>query len=108
MIEDFDLIVSSFRTQYGVKVYSNEFKEMRWDEFCALLSGLSANTPLGRIIQIRSEDDENVLKNFTKGQHQIRSEWRNRRAQKMTQQQTMDFLEQMKRAFIAMAGGDKD
>lgn len=78
---------------------------MRWDEFCALLNGVSADTPLGRIVQIRSEDDEEVLKNFTKGQHKIRSGWRNRRAQKITPEQTMDFLEQMKQALISMAGG---
>lgn len=78
---------------------------MRWHEFCALLNGLGTDTPLGRIIQIRAEDDPDVLKNFTKGQQQIRSEWRNRRAKQMTEQQTMDFLEQMKQAFISMAGG---
>ena len=105
MVEDFDLIVSSFRSQYGIKVYSQEFKEMRWHEFCALLNGLGPDTPLGRVIQIRAEDDTDVLKNFTKGQHQIRSEWRNRRAKQMTEEQTMDFLEQMKQAFISMAGG---
>ncbi len=97
--------MSSFRAQYGIKIYSEEFKEMRWHEFCALLNGLGTDTPLGRIIQIRAEDDPDVLKNFTKGQQQIRSEWRNRRAKQMTEKQTMDFLEQMKQAFISMAGG---
>lgn len=99
------MIVSSFRAKYGIKIYSEELREMRWHEFCALLNGLGPDTPLGRIIQIRSEDDEEVLKNFTKGQHKIRSEWRNRRAQKITPEQTMDFLEQMKQALISMAGG---
>lgn len=107
-MEDFDLIVSSFRAQYGIKVYSQEFKEMRWHEFSALLNGLGADTPLGRIIQIRAEDDPDVLKNFTKGQHQIRSNWRNRGARHVTPEQTMDFLEQMKQAFISMAGGGSD
>ena len=78
---------------------------MRWHEFCALLNGLGTDTPLGRIILIRAEDDPDVLKNFTKGQKQIRSDWRNRRAKQMTEKQTMDFLEQMKQAFISMAGG---
>ena len=102
------MIVSSFRAQYGIKIYSGEFKEMRWHEFCALLNGLGPETPLGRIIQIRSEDNEETLKNFTKGQHKIRSDWRSRRAQKMTPMQTEDFLEQMKQMFISMAGGESN
>ena len=99
------MIVSSFRAQYGIKIYSEEFKEMRWHEFCALLNGLGADTPLGRIIQIRAANDTAVLKNFTKSKQQIRSDWRNRKAKQMTEKQTMDFLEQMKQAFISMAGG---
>ena len=78
---------------------------MHWYEFCALLNGLGPDSPLGHVIKIRSEDDEDVLKNFTKGQHRIRSEWRKRQASRMSQEQTMDFLEMMKQTFISMAGG---
>jgi hypothetical protein len=76
---------------------------MKWDEFTALISGLSADTPLGRIVQIRAENDKDMLKNFTKEQKRIRNEWRNRSAQKMdkaTFDQEMFRLEKM---FEAMA-----
>jgi len=79
------------------------FKTMKWDEFTALISGLSADTPLGRIVQIRAENDKDMLKNFTKEQKRIRNEWRNRSAQKMdkaTFDQEMFRLEKM---FEAMA-----
>ena len=105
MFEDFDLIVSSFRAQYGVKIYSKEFQEMRWDEFRALLSGLGSNTPLARIVQIRSENNEEVLKHFTKDQHRIRNEWRRRSAKKVSEKKMTEFLDQMKQALISMAGG---
>ena len=108
MFEDFDLIVSSFRTQYGVKVYSEEFKEMKWDEFKALLSGISSDTPLGRIVQIRCEEDEEILKHYTKEQHRIRNEWRNRSAKKVSEEKLADFLEQIKQTFISMAGGENN
>ena len=48
---------------------------MSWREFSDLLSCLSADTALGRVVTIRSEDDAEVLKNFTKGQKEIREEW---------------------------------
>lgn len=104
MIEDFDLIVSSFQTQYGIRL-SKELHGMKWDEFRDLLAGLGPETPLGRIVSIRAEDDEDILKHFTKEQHRIRNEWRNKQAKKISESELMDVLEQFKNAFISMAGG---
>lgn len=76
---------------------------MKWDEFKALVSGFSPDTPLGRIVQIRAENDKDTLKHFTKEQKRIRSEWRNRSAQNMdmnTYDQAMLGFEKM---FEAMA-----
>lgn len=77
---------------------------MKWDEFKALLSGIDPKTPLGRIVSIRAENDPGVLKYFNKEQHRIRNEWRKRRAIEKTSQEVEAFLEQMKQAFINMAG----
>lgn len=81
---------------------------MQWSEFCALLSGLGPDTPLGRIVQIRAEDDKDILKHFTKEQCRIRSEWRNKKAKRISQKDVGAFLEQMKQAFVLMAGGVKN
>lgn len=35
---------------------------MKWNEFASLLSGIGADSPLGRLVQIRLEDDKDVLK----------------------------------------------
>lgn len=51
---------------------------MEWREFVALLSGIMPKTPLGMIVQIRSEEDKDILKHYTKEQHQIRNAWRSR------------------------------
>ena len=56
---------------------------MKWAEFASLLSGLGPDTALGRIVAIRTEDDKNVLENFTPEQHRIRNEWRYRRAKQI-------------------------
>ena len=104
MIEDFDLIVSSFQSQYGIRL-SRELKGMKWDEFRDLLVGIGPETPLGRIVAIRAEDDEDMLKHFTKEQHRIRNEWRNKQAKKVSEAELAAELEQFKNAFISMAGG---
>lgn len=48
---------------------------MTWDEFSSLLCGLSADSPLGRIVRIRSETDKETIKRFTKEQKKIRNDW---------------------------------
>jgi hypothetical protein len=69
-----------------------------WDEFKSLLSGMDPETPLGRIVAIRSEADKNVIKNFNSDQKRIYDDWRNRKAEIMTPEtydQEMMALEQM-------------
>lgn len=48
---------------------------MSWREFADLLSCISAETALGRVVSIRSETDPEALKKFSKGQKEIRNEW---------------------------------
>lgn len=78
---------------------------MKWSEFSALLTGLSPESALGRLVSIRAEDDANILKHFSKEQHRIRNEWRSRKVKNVKKKDLESFLEQMKSAFIAMAGG---
>lgn len=77
---------------------------MKWDEFQALLVGISPDTPLGRIVAIRSEEDKNVLKRFTASQRRIRSEWRRRKAQSVSKEQMEQVLNDIKQAFFHLAG----
>ena len=77
--DDWDLIESSIAQQYGIRI-RNEIDTISWSEVKMLISGLLADTPLGRVIQIRSEDNKETLKNFTPEMHKIRNDWRNRLA----------------------------
>lgn len=108
IVEDYDLIVASFSAQYGIRMYTKEFKEMKWVEFRALLAGLGADTPLGKIIAIRSEEDKDVLETFSDYQRRIRNEWRARKAKEVTEEQLESMLEELKAAFIQRAGGMPD
>jgi hypothetical protein len=61
--------------QYGIRLRNDD---MPWSEFCTLLTGIMPKTPLGQVISIRSEENKDMLKHFTKEQHEIRNSWRNR------------------------------
>lgn len=81
---------------------------MRWGEFCDLLAGISPDTPLGRVVAVRAEDDPEVVKSFTPGQRRLRSQWRSRQAKQVSEQDLNAFLRTMQRAFASMAGGGED
>ena len=85
MFDDWELIESSFLKQYGIRIRRED--DMPWTEFCSLLSGIMPDTPLGRIVTIRSEIDPKVLKNFTKDQKRIRNEWLKRKARDLKKDQ---------------------
>ena len=95
---DWDLIVSSFLSQYGLRIRTKEFETVSWDEFTSLLAGIAPETALGRVVAIRSETDKNVIKHFSRDQKRIYDEWCNQKAKAMTPEtyeQQMDGLEKM-------------
>lgn len=104
-MDDFDLIVSSFQSQYGIRL-SRELVPggMKWDEFRDLLVGVSPDTALGRIVSIRSEKDQKILKRYTPDQRKIWSEWRLKRAGEVTKQEADKAIDGFRRAFLAAAG----
>ena len=104
IIDDWPLIEASFFKQYGIRLRQNN--DMPWDEFCSYLSGIMPDTPLGNVVQIRSEEDKEILKNFTPEQKRIRSEWRNSMAKNMDKKQAEDAIEMFKNMFRELAGGD--
>ncbi len=76
---DWDLIVSSFAQQYGIRLYY-EYENMSCEEFRQLLGGLNGDTPLGYVVQIRAEKDTKKIKNMTAHEKKIRSDWLNFKA----------------------------
>ncbi len=76
---------------------------MSWREFSYLISGLSSDTPLGKIISIRAEKDPKKLKEFTPEQRKIRNDYLTKQAKHKTQKQTDDALESIKNAFVGMS-----
>lgn len=77
---------------------------MSWREFSYYINGLSGDTPLGRIVSIRAENDPERLKEFTKEEKKIRSDYLRKQAVKKSEKDVDKALEGIKQAFIVMAG----
>lgn len=108
LFEDWDLIISSFLTQYGLRIRTKEFETVSWDEFRSLLAGLSPETPLGRMVAIRSESDDNVIEHFTADQKKIWNAWRNRKAENMTQTEYDQQMIELEHMMAALCGGGRN
>lgn len=104
LFEDWDLIISSFLSQYGIRIRTKEFESVSWDEFRSLLSGLSPDTALGRIVAIRSETDSKVIEHFTSDQKRIYNEWQNRRVKAMPQDVFEKEMENLEKMFAGLLG----
>ena len=102
LIDDFDLIESSFAQQYGIRLRM-EIDTMKWGEFSSLLSGLNGDTPLGNIVRIRSENDPKVIKNFSENEKRIRSKWLNKNAKEISHEDYQQAMESIKNMFKSIA-----
>jgi hypothetical protein len=92
--------------QYGIRLRSDP--GMSWSEFSSLLSGIMPDTPLGQIVQIRSEEDKDKLKEFNQAQHRIRNEWRNKITEEMkaqlTEEEQKAQIDEIQKMFENMFG----
>ena len=86
---------------------------MSFDEFRTLLAGLNGDTPLGAVVQIRSERDRKRINQFTPAQRRIRSEWAEFRAGKagsapVNREKYDAAMKNFAAMFRAMAGGESN
>ena len=75
------LIEQSIAKQYGVLPLAQG--NLPYPEWAKLVGGLMDDTPLGRVVQVRSEDDPDVIKRFGPWELRIRAEWQSFKARKM-------------------------
>ena len=88
--------------QYNIRLRSET--EMSWSEFTTLLKGIMPETPLGQIVSIRSEENKDMLQNFTQEQHKIRNEWREKQLEDMTVEETEEQMQELQELFAKMFG----
>lgn len=101
---DWELVVASFLAQYGMRLATREFESVTWDEFCALLAGLSPDTPLGRVVGIRAEKDVEIIRRFSVEQKRVYDEWRNRSAGRMSDAEYERGMAELERVFAREFG----
>jgi len=102
LFEDWDLIESSFSQQYNIRL-RKDISNMEWGEFSNHLAGLNGETPLGNIVRIRSEKNPEAIKKFTAEERRIRSQWHNKNASKMSEQDYKQAMEDIKNMFKELA-----
>ncbi len=107
---DYDavLIEQSIAKQYGV--LPAQQKEISWADWQKLVSGLMDDTPLGRVVAVRSEQDHDRIKLFSPWQQQIRAEWMAFRANRVLKEASGDDLRQqmseLEKMLAKAFGGD--
>lgn len=72
------------------------------------LSGLDSETPLGRIVAIRAEDDPKRIKEMTPEQKRIRNEWRRKQFDKNPPKDVEDLYASLQKALQNLAGYEAD
>lgn len=108
---DFDrvLIEQSIATQYGV--LPDAQGELSYPVWSKLVSGLMEETPLGRIVRIRAEEDRKVIAKMTPWQRQIRSEWQAFKAKKQgekTPEMLRQEMAQLEKMLAQAFGGGRN
>lgn len=69
---DADLIEASFAQQYNIRL---DCEDITIREYYTMLKGISEDTPLGKIVSIRSEKNRKVIQKMNKQQRHIRTQW---------------------------------
>lgn len=67
------MIEQSIAKQYGI--LPSRQGDLSWSDWCKLVGGLMDDTPLGRVVALRMENDPEVIKRFSSSQKRVRSEW---------------------------------
>lgn len=66
------------------------------------------DTPLGQVVRIRSEDNKDIIKHFSRHEQQIRSEWTAFQNEKMketfTEQDKLETARYFEKLFAEMFG----
>ena len=68
------MLLQSVAAQYGVLPATQW--ELPWPEWITLVAGLMDTTPLGRLVEVRTERDPAILRRMTPWQKRERAKWR--------------------------------
>lgn len=97
--------MQSVAAQYGVLPAAQ--RELPWPEWERLVSGLMEDTPLGKLVAVRTERDPAALRRMTPWQRKARRDWNCFLAQQARQTQPDTGAQRALQAQLArMFGGE--
>lgn len=96
------LIEQSIAKQYGV--LPSEQGALKYSDWAKMVSGLMDDTPLGRVVAVRSEKDREMIRHMNKWQKQIRADWAQFRASKQPQVDEAEARKQLAALETMLAG----
>lgn len=106
MFDDWPLIEASFASQYGIRIDQEE--DMSYQEFVNLVNGFTSESPLGKIVSVRAENDSDRLKSFTPTENKLRTEWRTKcnksYVNNMSEEEKAKSTQALQNAFKQLAG----
>ena len=105
---DHVLIEQSIAKQYGV--LPSEQGALKYSDWAKMVSGLMDDTPLGRVVAVRSEKDREMIRHMNKWQKQIRADWTAFRASSRPQVDVTEAKKQMaalEKMLAGLFGGGK-
>lgn len=96
--------------QYGIRM---SVEDISYGEYKRLFGGLTGDTPIGKVISIRTEKDFKKIKDFSKEEKKIYNDWKKFRNKKILNSMSVEqkkkqveaFQKQMRAAFYK--GGKK-
>ena len=106
LFDDWDLIASSLKTQYGYSI-RQEIDKLSWGELSSDIAGLNGDTPLGNIIRIRREKDPEAIKRFSPEERQIHNEWNRKQVVTMSEEDYNKAMQNLEKIFLSMGKGGK-
>lgn len=105
---DRELIVQSIAKQYHI--LPSEQENLHYSDWYRLVAGLMDDTPLGRIVAVRAEDDKDRIKHFGAYEKRVRSEWRAFRDSQISAEfsrvEKKNVAEYFEQIFKNMLGGE--
>lgn len=106
--QDANLIIAAFRQVYGIDL-QRDAKSMDWRVFRALLSGITTDTQLGQIIDIRTRDIPKYTKHngeMIREMHRLRAEYAVRPRKGQAAMSYDNGLKKFAMILVDMAGGE--
>lgn len=104
------LIQQSIATQYGILPMDQG--ELPWPEWKKLVNGLMDDTPLGRVVAVRGEQDRKVIARMSPWQRNIRAQWSAFLAEKTVKESTPDQLRSqmagLEKTLAKLFGGEQN